>query len=103
MIGLLQAILCALKQIPYAIIWAVIEAVNAVVVALGALLAGLAAVLPGFPALPAVPTEMRTVLSWVAWVFPVSTLIAILVWVAGIWLAWFGISIVLRWAKVLSD
>jgi len=102
-IGLLESILCVLLQIPYFVMWAIISAVNAIILALGTLLEGLAAVLPDFPTLPTMPGPVATVLGWINWVFPVATVVTILLWAAVIYLAWFGISIALRWGKVLRD
>lgn len=103
MIGLLESILCVLLQIPYFAMWAIISAANAIILALATLLEALAAVLPDFPTLPTMPSTVALVLGWINWVFPVPTVIAILLWSLVIYLAWFGISIALRWAKALRD
>jgi len=90
-------------QIPYFVLWAIISGANAIILAVGTLLEALAAVLPDFPDLPGMPTTVSTVLGWVNWVFPVPTVVTILLWLAVIYIAWFGISIALRWGKVLRD
>jgi hypothetical protein len=77
--------------------------VNALILALGSVLAALFALLPDLPALPEVPAALILAESWVAWVFPVGTLLDILVWTLTVWLIWQGVAIALRWAKALGD
>lgn len=77
----------------------VIGAVNALIAGLGAVLSALISALPSMPALPTLPDSMVTAESWVAWVFPVSTLIEVLTFVSTMYLLWNIVAIGLRWAK----
>lgn len=102
MISLLQSILCVLLQIPYFIVWAVITALNGVILTLATVLAGLVALMPVFPDFPTVPSEVTAVTGWVAWFFPVGTVVAIVAFLLTAWLVWQGVSLALRWAKVIE-
>ena len=77
--------------------------VNALILALGTIVGALFAVLPDLPALPALPDAFLLAESWVAWVFPVSTLLSILTWTLVVWLVWQVVAIALRWAKALAE
>jgi hypothetical protein len=101
-IPLLSDILCVLRQIPYFVLWALTEAVNAIVIALAALAQGLAFLLPPFPDAPSMPAELETVMGWVNWVFPVGTVVTILAALAALWLGWQAVAVALRWAKVIG-
>jgi hypothetical protein len=79
-----------------------IKAINALVAALGSVLQGLFDVLPSLPALPSPPDALVTAEGWVAWVFPVSTLVDILSWTLVVWLVWQAVALALRWAKMIG-
>lgn len=103
MISLLQQIACVLLSIPCFIIYALVGALNLVIAALALFASGLFAVMPGMPAIPSMPGPMTTALSWVAWAFPVGTVVDIFAFVLVAWLAWQGVAIGLRWAKATSE
>ena len=99
MISLLQSI------VDHFVCWVqtgVTDVINAVVIALAALVGVVVALMPDIPAAPSLPTPLTTALSWVAWFFPVSTLIDILAFLAAAWLIWIGVSAALRWVKVAA-
>jgi hypothetical protein len=81
----------------------VTSAINALVAALAFVIAGLFALLPNMPDLPELPEPFVTAESWVAWFFPVSTLLNILAFWLAMWLLWQVIALALRWAKALGD
>jgi hypothetical protein len=80
-----------------------IDAVNGLIAGFALVLQGLYAVLPDMPALPAVPSEVTEAASWVSWVFPVGTLVDILVFILAMYLTWQAVAIALRWAKALNS
>jgi hypothetical protein len=82
---------------------AVVACLNALIAALGAVLAALFALLPDLPDLPELPDAVTTAESWVAWFFPIGTVVDILVWGFTMWLLWQAVAIALRWAKALGD
>ena len=81
------------------IVGLVIKAVNALIAAVAAVLAALLELLPEMPAVPEPPAALITAESWVAWAFPVGTLVDVLVFTLAMWLLWQAVAIGLRWAK----
>lgn len=77
----------------------VVGAVNALIEAMAVVLAGLFSLLPDMPALPDPPEALLLAESWVAWAFPVSTLIDCLLFTFAMWVLWQAVAIALRWAK----
>jgi hypothetical protein len=80
-----------------------VDAINGIIAAIAVVLSALFAVLPDMPALPAVPDAVTTSLEWVSWVFPVGTLVDILVFTLTMYLLWQAVAIALRWAKALNS
>lgn len=78
-----------------------IKALNAIITALGAALSAALSVLPDMPALPDPPSQLIMVEGWVAWVFPVTTMLDVLAFVLVIFLMWQLVAIALRWARAL--
>lgn len=78
-----------------------VRALNAIIAALGAGLTAAVAALPDMPAIPTMPSEFTTAASWVAWAFPVGTVVAALTFTLTVWLAWQLVAIALRWAKAI--
>lgn len=76
--------------------------VNAVLAALAAAANAVLSLLPSMPSLPSLPTPFVTAESWVAWFFPVQTVVDVLGTVLAIWLVWFVVSTAFRWAKLIS-
>jgi len=86
-----------------AIVSIVVGAVNALLAAIGAILSVIVAALPDMPDLPELPAPFVTAESWVAWFFPVGTLLDILAFWLAMWLLWQITALVLRWAKALGE
>jgi len=82
---------------------AVVLVINAFIAAIGAVLGALFAVLPDLPELPEPPDAIETAASWVAWFFPVGTVIDVLAFVLTMYLLWQAVALALRWAKALGD
>jgi len=78
---------------------AVVACVNAFVAALAAVLQALFDVLPDMPDLPEPPEAFTDAAGWVAWFFPVGTLLDVLAFVLTMWLLWQAVALALRWAK----
>jgi len=76
--------------------------VNAVLGAFATAINAVMAILPSMPNLPSLPTPFVTAESWVAWFFPVGTVIDVLGTVLALWLVWNVIAIALRWGKGIS-
>jgi hypothetical protein len=81
----------------------VVKAINALIAALASVIAALFSALPDMPQLPDPPAALVTAEGWVAWVFPVGTLISILEFVLAMWLIWQIVVIALRWAKASGE
>lgn len=79
----------------------VTDTINAVVVALALVVGTVVGLMPDVPDAPSLPGPMQTALQWVAWFFPVGTLVAAFAFIAGAWLIWLGVSTILRWAKAV--
>lgn len=80
----------------------VIRALNALIAALAAAVSALLSILPNMPGLPDPPAALVTAEGWVAWAFPVGTVLQILTFTLAVFLLWQVVAIVLRWAKALS-
>jgi hypothetical protein len=96
MAGVIDSILSAIGDL-------VLGAVNALINALGVVISALLSFLPNMPAIPDPPDALVTAESWVAWFFPVSTVIDILTFWLAMWLIWQVIALALRWAKALGE
>jgi hypothetical protein len=79
----------------------VMVVINSIILAIGILIAGLAAIMPTIPDAPEFPDAMTTALGWIAWFFPVGTLVDIMGFMIAAWILWFALSIGLRWARAL--
>jgi len=99
MISLLQSI------VDHFVCWVqtgVTDTINALVIALAAVVSVVTALMPTIPSAPSLPGPMTTALAWIAWFFPIGTLIDIMAFLLTAWLIWIGVSVVLRWVRVLS-
>lgn len=81
----------------------VVGALNALIAALAVAVMAALTLLPEMPAFPTPPPALVLAESWVAWVFPVQTLINVLLFVLSMFFLWQMIAIALRWAKALND
>ncbi|HEY8723495.1 MAG TPA: hypothetical protein VIL92_06500 [Gaiellaceae bacterium] len=77
----------------------VVDALNAIIAAIGVVLAAMLGLLPDMPDLASPPSQVTMVEGWVAWVFPVQSMVNLLAFVAAMYLIWWVVSIALRWAK----
>jgi hypothetical protein len=100
----LAQILCWIKQIGAMVLGALVAVANLVIAGLAAFVQGIIDLSPvSFPDIPDWPAPMETALGWIAWVFPVGTVVQILAFVVVAWLAWQLVALGLRWAKLTGE
>jgi hypothetical protein len=102
MFGLLDAILCYIKQLAALIADGGVWLLNLVIAAVATVVTGILSLLPGMPTLPTMPTYMTTGIAWIGEFWPIGTTIDILAFLVAYYLVWLIVGMVLRWAKVLS-
>ena len=102
MISLLEHILCWVKQFGAMVLSALVDVVNLIVTGFAAALQAVLDNQIPFPALPDVPTHLQTAAAFVAWFFPVATLLQVLATFGTLTLAWTFVAIALRWGKVVE-
>jgi hypothetical protein len=98
-LGLLQDILCAVLAAGAFVLWALMSALNGLVLAVGVLISGVIALLPDLPDTPSPPGG--DILGFVAYLFPIGGVVAALLTFVALWVAFLAIRIPLRWAKAL--
>lgn len=81
----------------------VVGAINALIAGLATAINGILSILPSMPALPTPPPALLTAEGWVAWVFPVSTLLDVLAFTLTMFLLWQVVGLILRWAKAINE
>jgi hypothetical protein len=79
----------------------VTDVINAIVIALAAIVGTVTGLMPSIPSAPDLPAPMTTALGWIAWFFPVGTLVDIMAFLAAAWLIWLGVAAIMRFAKAL--
>lgn len=99
MIGILEAILCAIQELAAAIIGLLVVMLNAAIVALGAFMGVIIALLPNMPAPPAKPGS--SIIGFVNWLFPLAGAAALLVTMGALFLGFLAVRIALNWIKAL--
>lgn len=52
---------------------------------------------------PSIPSEVTTVLGWINWVFPVDTVVAVLAFAVAVYVGWFVLVLLMRWAKATDQ
>lgn len=102
MLGVLEQILCYIRQIGALVANGVVGVINDFLAAVAFVIEEGIALLPEFPELPAVPEQFATGLSWVAFFFPLDTVVLIVAFEAVVFVAWHAVAWALRWAKVIS-
>ncbi len=99
MLSVLSAVLDGVLSLPYLLAALVVDSINGWLALLGALAAAAIAVLPSFPPLPQLPGEWGAAVSWF---LPLGTMLGIFTGFVLAWVAWWAISALLRWAKVIG-
>ena len=99
MIGVLEAILCAIEELAAGIIGLLVVMLNAAIVALGAFMGVIIALLPNMPEAPAKPSE--GVIGFVNWLFPLAGVAALLATMGTLFLGFLAVRIALNWIKAL--
>ena len=99
MIALLGLVVDAAEAIPFVLAGLLVDAINGWLLLIGAAAVAAIALLPSFPELPELPGEWGAA---VTYFLPLSTMVAILTGFIVAWVAWWAISALLRWAKVVA-
>lgn len=99
MIDLLQKILCVLRNVALGFAWALCEVINIVIKGLGAFIALVVDLLPELPGLP--DAAPPTAVSWLAWGFPVATVLAAAAALCTMYGVFLLVRIALKWAKAV--
>jgi hypothetical protein len=100
MTGLLQWLVDFFGQLVCWIMTALVLFVNLMIAALAAIVSGFLILLPPMPdGLPEPPAELPQAAAYIAWFFPVGTVVAILVFAITAQLSFWAVQLVLRWAK----
>lgn len=102
MIGILEQILCWIKQLGAMFLSSIVLAVNGIIAFFGATIQGIIDNWPlGFPTFPSMPSEMVTAIAWIRWSpFPLDHVLAFFAFYVTVTLAWFVIRPILKWAKI---
>jgi len=74
--------------------------INLFVVDIAALISAVLALLPSFPSVT-LPTQFADAVGWVGYCFPLDWLVANVALFLVLAVAWWGLSIPLRWAKAV--
>lgn len=100
MLSLLKGIWCVIVHLPCYLLYGGIAVINAIILALGTVAQAVVAGIPiDMPDPPELDGPFTDALHWVAWVFPVGTVLDILTFFLGAWLMWQVVAIALRWIK----
>ena len=98
MLGWLEDIWHAIKDVPFLILGGLVEIVNLLVAAIAALAVFLLSLLPGFPDPPAAPGGVMGALLWVV---PLGPILAFFSLMITCWIGFLAIKVALRWVKAL--
>jgi hypothetical protein len=98
-LGALAAIFEVLKASGVSTLWALVTGINLLIVAVGAFIAAVVGLLPTLPDPPGPPDS--GVLQWVAYIYPMGAMLAVLATFLTMWVAFLVIRIPLRWIKAL--
>lgn len=99
MIGVLQAILCAIETLAAGIVDLLVLAINGAIVALGALVAVVMLLLPVMPEPPGAPSS--SVLGFINWLFPLASAAALMTSLGALFVAFLAVRIILNWLRAL--
>jgi hypothetical protein len=75
---------------------------NQFIIYVAAIVSVIANLMPAMPSVPTLPGWASTGISWVAWFFPVGTLLNVLTFLILAWVIWIGVATILRWLKVVE-
>lgn len=81
----------------------IVTLVQTILDALATAASAILSLLPAMPSLPSLPTPFITAESWVAWFFPVGTVVDVLATVLTLWVIWFVAAIGLKWARIIGS
>lgn len=99
MIGVLQAILCAIEGLAAAIVTLFVLMIDGAIIALGAMVAVIMALLPNMPSAPASPSS--SVLAFINWLFPIAAVATLMTSFGILLLAYYAVKIMLNWLRAL--
>lgn len=100
MIGVLGAVLDGVLAMPYLVAALIVDSINGWLALIAAAAAAAIALLPGFPSLPELPGEWGAAVSYF---LPLGTMLGIFSGFLLLWVAWWAVSTLLRWAKVIGS
>jgi len=100
-IDILGQILCILQSIANAFLWAIVTAINGIILAVGAALAYAISFLPDMPDDVEWTGVVTDVFGYANWVFPVGYIVTALGILLALWAIWAIFSILLRWGKAI--
>jgi hypothetical protein len=84
-----------IKYLPQYVLIALVDGINALVLAVGVALTALLSLLPSFPDAPEAPTMVKNI----NWVFPIGSVVTVLLTCLVLFTAFFVLRIALRWLK----
>jgi uncharacterized membrane protein YdjX (TVP38/TMEM64 family) len=98
MLGWLEDIWNAIKDVPYLILAGLVEVLNAIIAAIAALATLVLSLLPGFPEPPSAPSG---VVGGLLWFLPLGTILAFFSLMVSCWLGFLAVKIALKWVRAL--
>jgi uncharacterized membrane protein YdjX (TVP38/TMEM64 family) len=98
MLGWLEDIWHAVKDLAYVLVGLLVELINALIAAIAALAVLLLSLLPGFPDPPTAPSGVIGALFWVV---PIGSILGFFMLMVSCWISFLAIKVGLRWVKAL--
>lgn len=99
MIGILEAILCAIQELAGAILALLVLVVNAAIVAIGLLISGIFLLLPEMPEPPAPPSG--EVMQWLLFFVPLASMVTVVVGLAVLFAGFLAVRFLLTYFRAL--
>lgn len=100
-IDILGQILCILQGIANMFLWAIVTALNAIILAVSVAIAYAVSFLPAMPDDVEWTGVVADVFGYANWVFPVGYIVTALGIILALWIVWAVFSILLRWGKAV--
>lgn len=100
MFDVFTEILCVLRNVVTGFVWAVLEAVNFIVLGVGTVLETVLGLLPTMPDVPADSAPAEAV-GWLNWLLPIAGLLTAAAAFVACYLAYLLIKTIGRWVKAL--